>query len=453
MKKLLTAFIIMNLVAIFGFAQSSDDDFFFDDDFMIEDVSSVSADSDLSKGILFESGSVKLGGSLSASISTTTPLYSKEDKTFKDNLKDTDFTPVLSSTLSVDARPTSDLRIYTKLAFAYPFTNSSIDITSLSSLSSINLSDVINVKECFTDFNLGDNTFFRFGVHTVSWGTGLFYSPVSDLINTSSIDPEDTDAQVDGALNLRTQITFPNSLNCLWLYVVAPSDNKAIHTALAGKYEFLIGGWEFGTGLVYQYESAPKAMITASGSIKKLALFGEAVYQYGANKEWSENTDWNDKTSIFRGTVGITYMWKDPGITLAAQYYYDGNKIDYTQFTGSGHNFAMLTNFSKIGNAKDLSISVLGIVNVGRVTATEDNLKPFIPTSDNPIINARIEEGLPEMAEMINNIPSAIFSATVNYAVTSNLSLGAGPYITVTDWDEKPTVALKLTAKLGGGKY
>lgn len=449
MKKLFLALFILDIAVLTAFAQS-DDDFFFDDD-VIEEVEDSTSSS--SQGIIFENGSVKIGGSLSASISTTTPLFSKEDKTFSDNLKDTAFTPVLSSTLSVDARPTQDLRIYTKLAFSYPFTNSSIDLTSLSSLSSINLSDVINVKECFTDFNLGDNVFFRFGVHTVSWGTGLFYSPVSDLINTSSINPEDTDAQVDGALNLRTQITFPDSLNCLWLYVVAPSDNKAIHTALAGKYEFLLGGWEFGTGLVYQYESAPKAMITASGSIKKLAVFGEAVYQYGADKEWSDDSDWNNKTSIFRGTLGITYMWKDPGITLATQYYYDGNNVDYTQFTGAGHNFAFLTNFSKIGNAKDLSISLLGIVNVGRVTATKDNLTPFVPKDLDPSIRPQVINRLDDVAEQINNLPSAIFSATVNYAVTSNLSFGAGPYITVTAWDEKPTVALKLSARLGGGNY
>ena len=38
----------------------SDDDFFGDDDFLIEEVEDVSAKTDLSKGVLFDNGSVKM---------------------------------------------------------------------------------------------------------------------------------------------------------------------------------------------------------------------------------------------------------------------------------------------------------------------------------------------------------------------------------------------------------
>lgn len=440
MKKLFTVFLI-SIFAVSVFAQS-DDDFFFDDG--IEEVTDVSASSDLSKGIIFQNGSVKIGGSLSSSIETSTVLLSKEDNSFADNLEATTFSPTLSSTLSVDARPLQDLRIYSKFAFNYPFKKTN---TSPFETSPEYLSNAIKVKECFTDFTLGDNTFFRFGVHTVSWGTGYFFSPVSDIINTSSIDPENTSEQVDGSLNLRTQITFPDSLNCLWLYVVAPSDNKAVHTALAGKYEFVIGGWELGTGLFYQYEAAPKVMVTASGSLKKMSLFGEAVYQYGGDAEWSQNPDWDNKTSIFQGTAGFSYYWKDPQITLAGQYYYDGNNVDLTQFTGGGHNIALMTNFGKIGKCEDLSISVFGLVNIGKTEATVANLKKIY---NSPLTDVE----LMIVANTLNNsAPSAIFSATMTYAVNNALSFGMGPYITVIDWDEKPTVALKLNAKLGGGNF
>ena len=269
MKKLFTVLILLNLIAIAAFAQFEDDDFFFDDG--IEEVTSVSASSDLSKGILFENGSVKIGGSLSSSISTMTTLFSSEDKSFSDNLADTTLTPTLNSTLSIDARPVQDLRIYTKFAFNYPFTSVGTASNPNPPLTvvPVAISDYLNVKECFTDFSVADRAYFRFGIHTVSWGTGFFFSPVSDIINTSSINPEDTDAQVDGCLNLRAQITFPDSLNCLWLYAVPSSDFKANKTAFAAKYEFLLGGWECGTGAYYKYEAAPKAMITASGSLKK----------------------------------------------------------------------------------------------------------------------------------------------------------------------------------------
>ena len=58
------------------FAQA-DEDLFGDDG--IEEVNEVSAKSDLSKGALFESGSVKIGGNFNASLSTTTTLFDKEN--------------------------------------------------------------------------------------------------------------------------------------------------------------------------------------------------------------------------------------------------------------------------------------------------------------------------------------------------------------------------------------
>lgn len=448
MKKLFTVLILLNLIAIAAFAQFEDDDFFFDDG--IEEVTSVSASSDLSKGILFENGSVKIGGSLSSSISTMTTLFSSEDKSFSDNLADTTLTPTLNSTLSIDARPVQDLRIYTKFAFNYPFTSVGTGKISDPPLTvvPVAISDYLNVKECFTDFSVADRAYFRFGIHTVSWGTGFFFSPVSDIINTSSINPEDTDAQVDGCLNLRAQITFPDSLNCLWLYAVPSSDFKANKTAFAAKYEFLIGGWEIGTGAYYKYEAAPKAMITASGSLKKMTIFGEALYQYGGNSEWEADSSWNNKSSIFQATVGVSYFWKDPQITLAAQYYYDGNDVDKLNSVPGifipefyqGHNIAFITNFGKIGDVKDLSISLFGMMNFGRNDV-------FVTTA------GLSQLGAMDLKESDINLPVATFSATANYSVNSALSFGAGPYITVTDWDEKPVVALKLSAKLGGGNY
>ena len=433
MKKLLSTLFLLNTVLFSLFAQFDDDLFFTDD--TIEEVSSVKAVSDLQQGILFENGSVKIGGSLSSSLTTQTLLLSKNESSFSEKLSNTTLTPELSSLISIDARPTQDLRIYTKFALSYPFTT-----------------PVLSVKECFTDFSIADQAFFRFGLHTVSWGTGFFYSPVSDIINTSSIDPENTDKQVNGSLNLRAQITFKDSLNTLWLYAVPPLPENPIlpatanKTALAAKYEFVLGGWEFGTGAYYKFESSPKGMITASGSLKKMSFFAEAVYQYGAQKEWEESTKWSDKSNIFYATAGFSYFWKEPSITLAAQYYYDGNSIDNTEIpTGNtpptiilpnqtkGHNVAAMANFGKIGNAQDLSISLFSMLNFGK---------------DDP--NAASQMFFDTMGVAL---PKAIFSANLNYNVNSTLSFSAGPYVSVTSWSEKPDVSLKLTAKLGGGKY
>ena len=126
MKKTLTLLFISFLT--FSIFAQSDDDLFGDDDFFgddsIEEVVDVSAKSDLSKGVIFDTGSIKVGGSLTAGISTNTVLYSPSSTDFGDNLKNTKLKPDLSALLSVDARPTETLRIYTKFGLAYPFVNS-----------------------------------------------------------------------------------------------------------------------------------------------------------------------------------------------------------------------------------------------------------------------------------------------------------------------------------------
>lgn len=436
----------------------SDDDLFGGDDFLIEEVEDVSAKSDLSKGILFDNGSVKIGGSLSASASLSTILYQK-DTEFLDNLKASSLTPGLSSSITLDARPNQDLRLFSRFNLSYPFTG-----------------NVLNVKEMFTDFNAGQYVSFRFGLHTVTWGTGLFYSPVSDMINTSSIDPEHRDEQVDGSLNLRTLINIPGTMNNLWFYVIPDKGTwQARDTALAIKGEFVAGGWELGAGAFYKYNTAPRAMLTASGSIKKWSLFGEAVYQYGSDREWLEKQSFKDKKSVFKATAGFMRSWEDPNIMLLAQYYYDGNDFDASEFADigfylknmplvmaeyptKGHNLAVSLGFSKLFGCKDLSLSLLGIANFtepGIIDLDDPKNKMLLSMGD-----AAVKEGEPKLSEVITevidslkNSPRTILSATLNYSFNENTSMGFGPYITLTKWDKPPVVSLKINFTLGGGKF
>ena len=206
MKKILTLLFISFLT--FSIFAQSDDDLFGDDDFFgddcIEEVVDVSAKSDLSKGVIFDTGSIKVGGSLTAGISTNTVLYSPSSTDFGENFKNTKLKPDLSAMLSVDARPTETLRMYTKFGLAYPFVNSATSVTYQTAINPIptfqtttSIADWFKLKELFTDFSIKDTAFFRFGIHTVTWGAGYFFSPVSDMINTSSIDPENPEKQVD----------------------------------------------------------------------------------------------------------------------------------------------------------------------------------------------------------------------------------------------------------------
>ena len=340
--------------------------------------------------------------------------------------------------------------MYTKFGIQYPYTvkgnlqNKNFFDQAVTLKTQVTISDWFSLKELFTDFSIADTAFFRFGLHTVTWGTGYFFSPVSDLINTSSIDPENTSAQVDGSLNLRTQIVLPNTQNCLWFYVIPSTDFIAgttadtylRDTALAAKADLVFGNWEFGIGGFYKYQNAPKAMLTASGSLKNVSVFGEFVYRYGADSEWStKKDDWSDKTNIFQATVGLSRYWKNPAITLAAQYYYDGNNKDMThQYLTYGHNVAALLSFGKILGNSDFTSTIFGMVNFGK-----EDLPPSLSAM------------LPQTyASLINTMT---LSAMINYSPLSTIKIGMGPYITWKSFDNNPTVSLKLSASLGGGKF
>lgn len=458
MKKTLTLLFISFLT--FSIFAQSDDDLFGDDDFFgddsIEEVVDVSAKSDLSKGVIFDTGSIKVGGSLTAGISTNTVLYSPSSTDFGENLKNTKLKPDLSAMLSVDARPTETLRMYTKFGLAYPFVNSATSVTYQTAITPIptfqtttSITDWFKLKELFTDFSIKDTAFFRFGIHTVTWGAGYFFSPVSDMINTSSIDPENPEKQVDGSLNLRTQIIIPNSQNCLWFYVIPSTkftnqtaESYARDTAFAGKADILIGNWELGLGAFYKYQNAPKAMLTATGSLKKVSFFGELVYSYGAASEWATNTDWDGKTNIFQATAGLSYYWKDPMITLAAQYYFNGNDKDapYNYAIG-GHNLAAMVNFGKVLGNEDLTASIFSMANFGRKELSDSELAV--------LKMAGVDESL------ISAMTGTAFTTTamLYYSPVKEMKVGMGPVLTFKTFDENPTVSLKLSATLGGGKF
>ena len=480
MKRIITLILLISLPLTILMAQSDDDLFggsddelfggdddsmFSDDDMFgddtIVDVPDVAAKNDLSKGVIFDTGSIKLGGSLSAGLTTNTILYGPDNEDLGDNIHNTKLNPDLSAMLSVDARPTQTLRMYTKFGFEYPF-NNRVDKSYVLNAAGlpeekITVADWFKLKELFTDFSVNDTAFFRFGIHTVTWGAGYFFSPVSDMINSSSIDPENPDKQVDGSLNLRTQLIIPDSQNCLWFYVIPSKDfenqtaeSYARDTAIAGKADILLGNWELGVGGLWKYHSAPKAMLTATGSLKKISFFGEFVYSYGAANEWTKNTDWDDKSSIIQATAGFSYYWKEPKINLAAQYLFEGNDKDpLKKISQYGHNIALMASKGNLFDNSDLSLSLFAMANVGRKEATADDIVELYPIAA-LATPAQLDDYAKEASSAI---PSLTTNLTLNYSPYKDMNFGAGPVLTFKDFETKPTFAFKLSAKLGGGKF
>src|SRR5574344_796920 len=448
---LLTCALCTAFLAGAVYAQSDDE--LFGDDTVVEQnaAETPSAESgtgaqtsekdSLAHGTIFQNGAVKVGGQFTMSMTTLTTF--RDGETFGDSLSNTILSPVADGLFTIDARPSQNLRMFFKGGIHYPYmtetdavtgkiTMTTADVLSaLQNKSSLTESEqqqlmqnLFYVKELFADFAVKDTAYFRFGKQTITWGTGYFFSPSSNTVNLSAIDPEDTTKQVEGPLALRTQITFPGSQNCLWAYMIpdanlftfnSASYTYAKNTAFALRGDIVAGGWEFGAGGYYRNEHAPRGIFTASGTLfNKIAVFGEYVYAYGTETEWSKQSGWDGKTSVFQATAGGTYTWKEPQITFAAQYYYDGNGDDAFNKATHGHNAAGLVSFAKVFTT-DITASVFGNVNFTEKTATA--------------------------------------SAMLFYSPVTELKLGAGPYVIWTSFDDKPQAAVKLSAELVGGKF
>ncbi len=467
--------------ALFGGSGiSGDDDFFSDDSVVaIEETQTGMFSDEVNRGEIFETGSIKIGGTFTTSIDIKAPLYSDNDKTFGERLAASTLEPKAEALIYLDARPTKILRMYTKFGLAYPFKSSALSQANTIRLGgsgsaggsggsesfftnvSTDVTDYLVLKELFTDFSAADRAFFRFGKHTVTWGTGYFFSPVSDMINTSMIDPEDTDNQVDGSLNLRTQVTFPGTQNCLWFYIIPSTDfltsgsteSYLKKTAFALKADLVFGSWEIGAGGYYRHEDSPKAMLTASGSLfSQITVFAEGVWQYGTQSEWSADKSYKNKTSVFFATAGASYYWKTPQIILAAQYYYDGFNSDgfdfmsaaqngnYSDITHNyftkGHNAAALINFGRIFGTEDVTANIFAMINFGK----EELSDSFGSISSSSVSSSAF-------------LNAGTFSAMLNWTPFKNFTVGIGPYLTFENWEKAPTVYAKLSATLGGGKF
>lgn len=257
-----------------------------------------------------------------------------------------------AGSLFFDARPDEDFRVYGKLKASYPFSTARLvalngytapvlnpllvdpENSTIATINQLNVS----IFELFADWTYKDSLFLRFGKHTVKWGVGYFFSP-ADVINLGAIDPLDPEAQREGPVSLRVHYPVLGTQTNLWAYAIMPQgeDPKPEEIAGAAKLEFLAAKrWEIGLGGYYKYDSPPRAMLTASGSIWKFNVFGEAVGAWGSDKSFVtrvsknlvstnfiETAKYEDRL-FFSGTAGFSYKNSDEDLIIYAQYLYNG---------------------------------------------------------------------------------------------------------------------------------
>ncbi len=287
---------------------------------------------------------VRVGGSVSGDLSASWTWDDPYSSFALDGFDAYALEPSLSSNLFFDARPSEDARFYASMKMGWPFETSKSFVTDttyvtvpsttvIDTMGSINELN-ISVFELFTDFNYDDKLYFRFGKQTVNWGVGYFFSP-TNIINLQAIDPFDPEAQLEGPVSLRAHYPIPGSQHNLWAYATFDSaDMKPEDIAVAAKGEFVLGAWELGAGLWYRYDAPLRGIVTASGSIRDLTLFGEGYLARGSDKTFVTQvddllpgfvaTEQYDDQAFFKGSAGFMWSKSDWNLTLAGQYLYDG---------------------------------------------------------------------------------------------------------------------------------
>lgn len=227
-------------------------------------------------------------------------------------------TPSLDSRLAADlffdARPERDFRVFGKVKASYEYPTEW----------------EVGIFELFSDFQYKDRLFFRAGKQTVQWGVGYFFSP-ADVLNLVSIDPEDPEAEREGPMAVKTH--FPFSAHNAYLYLVANDILKPYEIAVAPKLELVLGNYELGIGAFYQIDLTPKGMLTLTGPLWDLDLFGEAMIQWGSDRTFVDpgpplSTYTIEDELLFSGTAGFSYLNADWNISLFAQYFFNGQGYD-----------------------------------------------------------------------------------------------------------------------------
>ena len=435
----------------------------------------VSLTGDLKTATLaLESNKLRIGGSLNAELGLkyvwADPYTKKNDakKAFL-NPEVAQLRPTIGANLFFDARPVQDLKLYGKFIFEFPFEknlNGKISVpkslvppNGVDIPVSVNGSPNFKIWELYTDFSTKDIAFFRFGKHTVKWGTGYFYSP-ADVINISRIDPQKPTEDREGPVSLRTHIVIPKTQYNIWLYLLPDTETfKPQYTAGAAKAEFVFGDWELGVGGWYRYEKAPRFITTLSGSIAgKVAVFAEGVFAWGSDYTYYRDDDALTPYTVknkpfFQATLGGSYSNADSHTMLAFQYYYNGfgytNSRAADRIADSAADALNNKNFTDPGVKEILEKS-------REVAAMGNRGQHYIAftVSQNKIGTEDLTANLFQQFAITEL--EGLTTLSLNWRIFKFVQMSTGPifsYPLSPASHSKGSIGYNLSFKLGGGKF
>jgi hypothetical protein len=376
-----------------------------------------------------KSDKVRVGGSFYGSMTPSATWVDFWDGDLALGDSNTSIGASLKSTLFFDARPTEDFRVYGSARAAYPFSTETTDGISVPSLS---------VFELFADFNLNDKVYFRMGKSTVKWGVGYFWSP-ADVINLEPINVLDAEAQREGPINFRMNFPIAGTQNNLYFYTILDSDYANIDfetTALAAKAEFLLGNYEVGLGAYYRYDTAERGMLTLTGPLGDLDIFGEAMVSRGSAKTFvtsidstspftvhTSSTADNRDSIYFSASAGFLYSNQNANLTAIGQYYYNGE------------GYSNADRDSLVSQAK-LAIAAAAFTDPTKITSLSASLASLISGSGQHYAALMLSKGelfaLEDLSASVIAVAnlsdiSGIVKPSLSWSVVDNFKLSLSP--------------------------
>ena len=147
-------------------------------------------------------------------------------------------------------------------------------------------------------------------------------------------------------------------------------------TAVAAKLEYLAGSYELGLGGYYKYSTAERGMLTFTGPLGDVDLFGEAMLSRGSAKSFVETiapisgaiTAVDEDTVRERfyasGSAGFLYSDGNRNLNLLGQYYYNGEgyaQDDREDLVTAG-KLALALNFADSGKVASIGQALSGLI-------------------------------------------------------------------------------------------
>jgi hypothetical protein len=326
----------------------SDDDLFGEDEVvetgtLVEEGDTASVDDVLVDDVLRFSGSIQADFSVFASWAdpwggSLNPLSPDANG----------LSPSVDLILTMSAHPTKEFSVYGDLRASYPFEYAFSDGTETFYI------PAISVFALYSKVMIAETVFATFGKQPLRWGVGYFYSPADDVFALSAIDVLDPDAEREGPLALKLTYSIPLTVASIALYAGLPPEDVAQganpsyvpeDTAFALKAEALFGNTEIALAGYWRYDDKARVIAMATTGNGDINLFAEALLQIGSNRPYLYKretpvmigmfptyyyTDERADGLFFIGTIGGIWMDSELGLTVAAQYRFNGEGQDST---------------------------------------------------------------------------------------------------------------------------